>query len=190
MPAAQKPGSNAGFLGRRVEVFWEQEGAWFPGVVVGRRNTSAFGQTAGRVPRDAPLASRVAHHVAYDDGDYQWHHLEVDSGDPGSFGFRWLDAQQRSPTPPMPARSNAADADGERAASRIDTSTRNPLGGRPNSDKYRAKSTVQMTIFQHSADPASVVCYPEVWKNGYFCKAEAMQGLCPLSLAACPRSRR
>lgn len=130
-----------GFVGRRVEVFWEQEGAWFPGVIVGRRNASAF----AAAPRDAPRSSQAEHHVAYDDGDHQWHHL-------GEGRFRWPDAQ------------------------RIDTAARNPLGGRPNSDKYRAKSTVQMTIFRHSADPASVVCYPEVWKNGYFYKAEAMQG--------------
>ena len=45
----------------------------------------------------APRASRVAHHVAYDDGDDQWHHLEANSKDPDSVGFRWLDAHTPVP---------------------------------------------------------------------------------------------
>jgi len=87
-------------IGRRVEVFWEQEGRWVPGVIIGRRNTIAFGQITGHMPHDAshaPRASRLEHHVAYDDGDEQWHHFEVNSKDPDSFRFRWLDAHTPAP---------------------------------------------------------------------------------------------
>jgi len=92
--------SKEGCIGRRVEVFWEQEGRWFPGVIIGWRNTSTCGQVTGHMQRNAshaPRASRVAHHVAYDDGDDQWHHLEANSKDPDLFGFRWLDAHTPAP---------------------------------------------------------------------------------------------
>ena len=110
--------SKEGGIGRRVEVFWEQEDRWFPGVIIGRRNTSA---------------SRVAHHVEYDDGDRQWYHLEANSKDPDSFRFRWLDAHTpapeggssrdpvKPPEPPVYLLDSDDEVDGKAAAGKTTT---------------------------------------------------------------------
>ena len=109
--------SKEGCIGRRVEVFWEQEDRWFPGVIIGWRITS-------HAPR------RVAHHVEYDDGDGQWHHLEVNSKDPDSFRFRWLDAHTPAPEggssrdpvkPPVYLLDSDDEVDGKAAAGKTTT---------------------------------------------------------------------
>jgi len=76
-------GSNKEVIGRRVEVFWEQEGTWFPGKILNER---VIWQASKRL---------VTHHVGYEDGSDEWHHLESQTKNPLSVDFRLLDGKDQ-----------------------------------------------------------------------------------------------
>lgn len=91
--------------------------------------------------------------------------------------IRTLDGESSDSTVANTLITAAFQATVTNGASRIDTSERNPLGGRPCSVKSSGKSVIRMVIFYHSRDIGSLVCYPENWKPGYYEKAKAMQGI-------------